>query len=186
MKKQVAFLVAALLLVAVLVGAAILYNNLVKNMPATTPASTAATASGTSKTQAPDFTVQDADGNDVALSSLFGKPMVLNFWASWCSPCKSEMPTFNSVYQELNGEVTFVMVDLVGGRETAENGKAYVEQQGFTFPVYFDNSQQAATAYGISSIPTTFFIDKDGMVVSYQRGAMSEDVLKSGIALAQK
>lgn len=71
------------------------------------------------KIKAPDFTVVDAKGDSVNLSDLLGKPIVLNFWASWCPPCKSEMPDFNEVYKEVGEDITFMMVDLVDGqRET--------------------------------------------------------------------
>lgn len=138
------------------------------------------------KTKAPDFTVLDSDGNNVKLSDLIGKPIVLNFWASWCPPCKSEMPEFNQVYKELGKDITFVMIDLVDGqRETKEIGMQYITKQGFTFPVYYDTNQEAANAYGIMSIPTTIFIDKDGYIVSGAQGSIDAETLKNGIALIQ-
>ncbi len=142
------------------------------------------TSSGqTSRIQAPDFKVYDYDGEEVLLSGYFGKPIVLNFWASWCPPCKAEMPTFNEMYQDLKDDVHFVMVDLVDGqRETVEKGKAYIEEQGFAFPVLFDTDGAAGYVYQVSSIPTTFFIDKDGYVVSYHQGMMDAIQLQSGIA----
>lgn len=136
------------------------------------------------KTKAPDFTVLDADGNAVKLSDLFGKPIVLNFWASWCPPCKSEMPEFNKVYEGLGEDITFMMVDLADGqRETKEKGAQYVKEQGFSFPVYFDTEQDAANKYGIASIPTTIFIDKDGYIVTGAQGAIDAKTLQKGIDL---
>lgn len=134
------------------------------------------------KTKAPDFTAVDADGNSVKLSDLFGKPIVLNFWASWCPPCKGEMPEFNEVYQDVGEDVTFVMVNLTDGvRETRDKGAQYVKDQGFSFPVYFDTEQEAADAYGIRSIPTTLFIDQDGYIVTGAEGAIDGDTLRKGI-----
>lgn len=183
MSKQVKFLVGALVFTGLLLGAVVLYNTLTKNAePAVQePAST---ASEEAPVPAPDFTVLDAEGNEVKLSSLFGKPIVLNFWASWCPPCKSEMPHFEAVYQELGDEVTFVMVDLVNSRETADAGKAYIAEHGYTFPVYFDKDQGAAATYGISSIPTTYFINSEGYIVAGANRALSEDNLRAGIKTA--
>ena len=133
---------------------------------------------------APDFTVFDEAGNPVKLSDFAGKPVVLNFWASWCPPCKSEMPHFNAVYQDQQDEVVFLMVDQVDGqRETKEKGLQYVTEQGFEFPVYFDTKLEAATAYGISSIPTTLFINSEGKIVKGYQGAIDEATLLAGIEL---
>lgn len=133
---------------------------------------------------APDFSVLDSEGNAVKLSQLFGKPIVLNFWASWCPPCKSEMPEFDKVYRDLGEDVTFMMVDLISeGRETIEKGKAYVAEQGFAFPVYYDTEQEAGDTYGITSIPTTLFIDKNGYIITGAKGAIDEATLRKGIGM---
>lgn len=134
------------------------------------------------KNTATNFTVQTYSGSSVSLSSYFGKPIVVNFWASWCGPCKSEMPAFNTVYNEYKNDVVFMMVDLVdGSRETKSSGYNYVTGQGFNFPVYYDVNQDAAYNYSITSVPTTYFIDANGNVANVQKGAMSESKLRGEI-----
>ncbi|MBO5769712.1 MAG: TlpA family protein disulfide reductase [Spirochaetales bacterium] len=130
----------------------------------------------------PNITVFDKDGNVVNLTDFRGKPVVLNFWASWCGPCKNEMPTFDEVYKEVGNDVYFVMVDMTDGvRETVESGSAYVEKMGYSFPVYYDTAQNAAYTLGISSIPMTIFLDAKGHGVTYYIGALNKDALLYGI-----
>ncbi|HBR03559.1 MAG TPA: peroxiredoxin [Ruminiclostridium sp.] len=133
--------------------------------------------------EAPDFTVFNADGNEVRLSDYEGTPVILNFWASWCSPCKSEMPHFNKVSEEYKrDELIFLMVDLVDGkRETVESGKRYIKESGYTFTVLYDTNQDAAITYGIRSIPSTLFINKDGYVEAGVEGMIDEETLRLGI-----
>lgn len=131
---------------------------------------------------APDFTVYDASGSEVQLSTFFGKPIVLNFWASWCGPCQSEMPDFNEKYAELGDDIHFVMVNMTdGGRETMETASAFIEKNGYDFPVFFDTSSQAATTYGAYSLPTSFFINAQGHVIAQAVGAIDAKTLQRGI-----
>ena len=134
---------------------------------------------------APDFTVWDKDGKEVHLLELLdGKPGVLNFWTSKCPPCKEEMPEFQEVYEEMGEEIQFIMLDGVGCMgETEESGKAYVEEQGFTFPVYYDLEMDAVMTYGIQAFPTTFFIDKDGNLAAGRTGILTKELLQQGIEL---
>ena len=120
-------------------------------------------------TQAPpaaDFTVIDYDFDGVSLSSLIGKPVIVNFWASWCPPCIAELPYFQSVYEEYKDEVHFMMINLVdGSRETVDIAKRFVENNGYTFPVYFDTTGEASGKYKVFSIPSTIFVDSEGALV---------------------
>ena len=175
-------------IVLVLVGGSLAYNRLREQVEPertlnTSDSDTTATNAVTEAyPQARDFTVQDIDGNDVKLSEQFGKPLVVNFWASWCPPCKEEMPDFESVYQEMGEQVTFMMVNLVdGSRETLETATDYITANGYTFPIYFDITQDAAYTYTITSIPTTLFINAKGEIVTSAVGAIDAEVLKQGI-----
>ena len=199
--KNKALLITLIVLLAVLGVAAALYPKLSANMqaqqPATMPtATTAATEATAQETEeaaettatteatepepvpAPDFTVQDWDGNEVQLSDYFGKPIVLNFWAHWCGPCESEMPEFNGVWEELGGEVTFLMVHV---GPDVEDGKAKVTENEYTFPVLFDNESAAANFYGIGAYPTSIFINAEGHIKAYYIGMMDRDLLQRGI-----
>lgn len=133
---------------------------------------------------APDFTVYDADGNPHKLSDLKGKPVVLNFWASWCPPCKAEMPEFDETCKELAGKVEFMMVNLTdGATETVESARNFIHMMEYSFPVYYDTDIDAASKYGITSIPTTFFIDADGNLVAHATGAIDKALLMRGIGM---
>jgi len=156
--------------------------------PDAAPSETDAGTTAAPETQAaPDFTVYDGDGNSVKLSDFVGKPVVLNFWASWCPPCKGEMPDFDEAYRELGGEVIFVMVNMTDGRqETPETAKDFLAGQDFAFPVYFDTDQDAAVTYGVTSLPTTYFIDADGNLAAYAMGAIDRETLDLGISYIHK
>ncbi|MBQ8514807.1 MAG: TlpA family protein disulfide reductase [Ruminococcus sp.] len=174
----------ALLLVAAIIG----YNALSKQYKAQTPSEKASSEGSESneeeQTAAPDFTVLDRDGHEVQLSEYFGKPVVINFWATWCGPCKSELPAFDNLYQEYGDEIHFLMVNLTdGSRETIEGVEAYLSETGYTFPVYFDTEYIASYTYGAYSIPLSVFIDSGGNIVQSHVGAMDEDTLRAYIDL---
>lgn len=132
---------------------------------------------------APDFTVLDADENSVKLSDYFGRPIVLNFWASWCYYCKEEMPDFNQAYLD-NSDIQFMMVNVTdGSQETLSSVKKFIEDSEFEFPVFYDTELDAAITYGASGLPMTVFINKDGELVTYARGLLSAENLQKGIEL---
>ena len=198
-KKMILILCLAFALV--LIGAGALYNSLADDVqlgglatmpPETQPATeentvppepTGETTEVTETTEppaniAPDFTMLDMDGNEVTLASFFGKPIVLNFWASWCGPCKMEMPDIQKFYEEYGEDIHFLLVSVDDSLDTA---KAFISENGYTFPVYFDASSMGAYTYGASSIPLTFFIDAEGNLTAYYMGAMSEGILQQGV-----
>ena len=133
-------------------------------------------------TQAPDFTVYDLEGNAVNLSDFFGKPIIINFWASWCGPCKMEMPDFNEAYLNLNEDITFLMVNMTdGSRETVDIASSFIAESGYSFPVYYDTSYSAAITYSVSSLPTTYFLDAKGNLIAQARGTIDAATLQQGI-----
>lgn len=194
MDKKKNLIIIMLALVLLIAGASVLYSRLGENMAPdqlavaeTAPMEETGTEpAGTEPPgiPAPDFTVYDGEGNPVKLSDYFGKPIVMNFWASWCGPCKMEMPDFNEKSQELDGKVQFLMINMTdGGRETVETASAFIESQSYTFPVFFDTTSEAAYTYGAYSLPTTFFIDAAGNAIAQATGAISGETLQRGIDL---
>ena len=141
MDKKKNLIVIVLVLVLVIAGASVLYNQLGAELAPeqlavaeTTPPAETQTGTEPPKIPAPDVTVYDREGNAVKLSDYFGKPIVMNFWASWCGPCKMEMPDFNEKSQELEGKVQFLMVNMTdGARETVEIASDFIAEQGYTF-----------------------------------------------------
>ena len=131
---------------------------------------------------APDFTFYDLEGNAHTLSEYAGKPVILNFWASWCGPCKSEMPDIEGAYKTYGADIHFIMVNLTDGvSETVETASGYISGQGYTFPVYYDLDLAGAEAYKVTGIPVTYFIDANGNIVAYATGMMSASRLQNGI-----
>ena len=198
MKDRKTLVLLALAFVIVLAGAYLLYDRLGSRyapdqlavestpVPADTAESTAARQTAedaaAESAAAPDFTAYDADGNAVQLSDYFGKPLVLNFWASWCGPCKSEMPAFQQAYEQEDG-VQFLLVNMTGGRETQADAEALLEEEGYTFPVLFDLDLDAAMTYGVTALPTTYFLDAEGNLVAWAQGAIDAETLQKGLSM---
>ena len=131
---------------------------------------------------APDFTVYDLEGNEVHLSDYFGKPIIVNFWASWCGPCKMEMPDFDAAYATYKDDIVFLMVNMTdGSRETVEVASEFIANSGYTFPVYYDTQYSAAITYSVASLPTSYFLNEKGELVAHAKGAIDADTLQRGI-----
>ena len=199
MKNKVVMIILAVALVLVLVGAYVLYDFLGKNVETDRLSveenmefeengqqeqtqSSKQENEESKYTKAPDFTVYDEEGNAFRLSDFEGKPVVLNFWASWCGPCKLEMPDFDEAYGKYGEDIHFLMVNMTDGyQENVESAKEFIDDSGYSFPVYYDTDVDAARTYGVYSIPTTYFIDKDGYVIANGRGALDAETLQIGI-----
>ena len=183
--KFLKILIAVLLVAVVIVGMGRLSSrNNAAVSGETTGAAAPTDSNAVSSNAAPDFTVYDIDGNPVKLSDFRGKPVILNFWASWCGPCKAEMPDIEEAYLEYGEEIQFITVNLTDGRsETVDSASEYITQQGYTFPVYYDTNMEAAYAYEINSIPRTYFIDADGNLISAVTQMITAEQLRAGIEL---
>jgi len=188
MEKLYRFLkiLIVILLIAVIVAGALVIGRRPAVEPAATiasePAVSTAAATEARADLAPDFTMYDIDGNAVKLSDFRGKPVILNFWASWCGPCKAEMPDFEEAYRTYGQEVQFLIVNLTDGNsETVETASSFIADQGYTFPVYYDVAIEGAMAYRVYAIPVTYFLDAEGAVRAFNEGMISADVLESNI-----
>ena len=197
MKSKKTVLLILLAFVLVLGGASMLYNRLGGNLApeqlteqapqASEPVSDDSTGDGESEPEkmlAPDFTVFDLEGNAVHLSDFMGKPIILNFWASWCGPCKIEMPDFHEKYLEVGNDIHFLMINMTdGSRETVDSASKFIAGQEYTFPVFYDTESDASAAYGVYSLPTTFFIDAEGYAIAQATGAINVEILDKGIEM---
>ena len=194
MKNKNVFVILSLVFILLMASAYVLYHNLSGTVEgnqlivATQPSSTTAPTDATEPLLlAPDFVVYDENGNEVHLYDYIGKPIVLNFWASWCGPCKMEMPDFNERYLQLGDEIHFLMINMTdGSRETVDSASAFIAEQGYTFPVFYDTTTEAAMTYGAYSLPTTFFINAEGHAIAQATGAIDGDTLQVGIDMIYK
>lgn len=200
-KKHVGVIVAAVVFAVLLIGAGVAYSALApaadnKQIEVTgtdavqeTEADAAddtgdGNGTNAATTPAPDFTMTDADGATLTLADFKGKPVLLNFWASWCGPCQSEMPDIQTAWKEHGTDVEFVIVNMTGmNGETEQSAKAFLADAGYTFPCYFDANNSAATAFGVSSIPQTYLIDAEGNILGGYMGAMTSSIIDEGIQM---
>lgn len=132
-----------------------------------------------------DFTLKDQFGNEHTLSDYKGKTVFLNFWATWCGPCRSEMPDIQKLYEtyETEGDNAVIILGVAApglGQEKDEAGiKAFLDENGYTYPTLMDTTGDLFSEYGISSFPTTFMIDREGNVFGYVSGALNENMMKN-------
>lgn len=131
----------------------------------------------------PDFTLTDLEGNSVSLKDFRGKNVYLNFWASWCPPCKAEMPDIEKLYQETKGTDLVILAVNIG--EDKKTVAKFIGENKYNFKVLLDANSSVAQAYGISSIPVSIFIDKEGNMVNSQVGALSYEQMKGYVNLFQ-
>ena len=134
-------------------------------------------------TLAPDFTLPDQFGQEHTLSDYQGKVVFLNFWATWCPPCRAEMPDIQALYEryEDSEDVAVLGVAFPGlsGEGTADEVAAFLEENGYTYPVVMAEDAQVAWDYQIQAFPTTFMITRDGDIYGYVTGSLEADMMDS-------
>ncbi|MDO4279339.1 MAG: cytochrome c biogenesis protein CcdA [Lachnoclostridium edouardi] len=132
-----------------------------------------------------DFTLKDQFGNTHTLSDYKGKTVFLNFWATWCPPCRREMPDIQNIYEtyDTEGEDGLIVLGIaapnMGSEGSEEEITQFLEENGYTYPVVMDTTGEIFSAYGITSFPTTFMIDRDGNVFGYASGQLSQSMMES-------
>ena len=209
MKHASKALISVLLLAALLIGGGVLYRQLAPGLNPSTDRETEdsvpvarhrngsdaadeAIAEETFPSELPaalsdvltaDFCVLDEDGNTVQLSDYFGKPIVVNFWATWCPPCRAELPYFDAAAEAYDGQVQFLMIHLTDGyNDTVESATAFVREENYySFPLFFDTEYSGVEAHQVNAIPVTLFINADGSLLHQQIGSMDEAALDSYI-----
>jgi peroxiredoxin len=128
-------------------------------------------------TSAPDFTLSSPDGQQISLSDYEGQVILVNLWATWCPPCKAEMPTINAFY-ETHKEDGFVVL-AVNSQEGASTVKNFIQNNGFTFPVLLDTQGQVMDRYHVRALPTSFIIDRNGVIQHIQTGEITSQQLQA-------
>jgi thiol-disulfide isomerase/thioredoxin len=182
MNKKLQLFLGLFTFAVVIAGAVIIYNSLSEAAP---PVDNLIEEPQDDRERAPDFTMHDMYGNEVQLSDFFGRPIVLNFWTTWCPSCVAEMPYFEELYQEMGDEIQILKVNLLDGRrETRETVDAFLASRENVPPIFFDETGEASRAYNIRLIPITHFIDAAGVIVATVQGPVNENSMQNGVDLA--
>jgi thiol-disulfide isomerase/thioredoxin len=164
-----------LMIGALLLGTAWILYSREQPDPASAAGLTEAPAAGY---LAPDFSLDTLNGDSFSLSAARGQPVVLNFWATWCPPCRVEIPHFQEASIAYNGQVLIVGID---DGEPREQVAPFAQEMGITYPVPLDEDSVVARRYRINSLPTTFFIDEDGIIQHVQIGLVNQAMLEEQI-----
>ena len=165
--------------VVLILLAAVLFGLLA--VQACTPSSASAVSVGK---PAPDFTLVDLEGNQISLSDFRGETVFVNFWATWCPPCRAEMPEIEAIYQEYKDKgVVVIGVDI---QETKEEVLQYVQEGGYSWTFVLDTTGEVTTNYQITGIPSSFFIDREGIIRAMNIGAITKRAMEANLAKAMQ
>ena len=131
---------------------------------------------------APDFTLSTLDGGSITLSDLQGQVVLVNLWASWCAPCRAEMPAIESVYQQYKDQGFTVLAVNSTSEDSVSAAQDFVAEYGFTFPTLLDTQGQVARAYLLNAYPSSYFIDRNGVIQEVVFGGpMAEALLRTRV-----
>ncbi|MEH7072674.1 TlpA disulfide reductase family protein [Neobacillus drentensis] len=166
--------VAAVVLVSLLTVAIVQAMDKKTETPETTNQTTASKEGLSIGAKAPDFELKTLTGENIKLSSLKGKKVMLNFWATWCPPCKAEMPAMEQFSKQMPKDLVILAVNI----DPQLDVKGFVDENKITFPILLDTDDKVNETYQVLSIPTTYFIDSKGIIQNKFTGSMNLDVMK--------
>lgn len=133
--------------------------------------------------KAPDFTLSTLDGGTAKLSDFRGKNVMVNFWATWCPPCRAEMPHMQNVYdKQKDNDFAIVAVNMTGTEDRPDDVQPFIDELEITFPILMDEELHVTDTYEVIAYPTSYFIDKNGTIHYKVFGAVNEDFIKKQIA----
>lgn len=124
---------------------------------------------------APDFTLETLGGEQAMLSDFRGKPVFINFWATWCPPCRAEMPDMQKLYD--NKDIEILAINLTDTEKSEDGVASFVEEMGLTFPVLMDAEGEISSAYNVKAYPTSYMVDAEGKISHIAYGAMNYNVM---------
>ena len=174
--KNKSLIAVIFVLVAIVALAAAVYPTLADKAAEGTTAGQGSLSDTVQYQKYTDVRLFDNTGEEILLSDFEGRPMILNFWATWCGYCIREMPDFEEAFKEYGDEVQFLIINTDDG---IGNGEKFIADKGYTFPTYYDLEYNAVMTYGISGIPRTIAIDKDGFIRYNRTGIVDSDALQS-------
>jgi len=130
--------------------------------------------------KAPNFTLKNMNGNKVTLRDLEGEKVFINFWASWCPPCQTEMPDIQKLYKNHGNDIKIIAINL---EEKKEKVKKYLENENLTFPVLLDKNKKVASKYLVRAIPTSYFINENGIITAKHLGILNYEEMKKNLKI---
>lgn len=127
--------------------------------------------------RAPNIALSDFKGNDVSLRQFRGTPVLLNFWGTWCAPCRAEMPALQNFHEQYGDRVAVVGINW---DHSISEARSFMDRLGITYPNLIDRQGKAFVQYGLTALPTSFWIDERGVIMGYWNGAMDEETMLQG------